>query len=243
MTREISINISYWRSVDGVHDLVGVDDFRHELDAHYVARVHGRRSDAAGGGLYEFAIEIITNLSLTDLLGGILAGAAYDLAKIGTKLFALRPFLLAYRKLKSLNPQELGICELNFMFNDAEVTVSAVTPIENQLDRIFQTLASKSEELKSDTGEFPYSILIPVFKNPDSKYCQFRSLLDVDETISDISAESYFEYWGLWYDQGTSMKVFDVKQGLSLDATYMTQQEYWRAWERDFARSHPSELD
>jgi hypothetical protein len=92
--------------------------------------------------------------------------------------------------------------------------------------------------MKGHTGESPYAIHIPIFENPNPRFSRFRALLDVDETIDEITTDSYFEYWGVRYNLEGQIRVFNVQRRLLIDATYMTQDEYWEAWEREWDKEH-----
>ncbi len=55
------------------------------------------------------------------------------------------------------------------MFNDAEVVVSKMcdNSIYESLGAIFQVLARDFDCLRSGNGEYPYTIQIPVFEDPE----------------------------------------------------------------------------
>jgi hypothetical protein len=101
MESKSAVRISYWAIQEGVKiiDPVGMIEFKEELSQSYVSSVHGRPGDL-GGGLYEFTIEFLTNISIQDVAKFIAGGVAFDLLKLGTKAFVLRPFIAAYEKLK-----------------------------------------------------------------------------------------------------------------------------------------------
>src|SRR3990167_8792622 len=105
MNHDLAINIDYWAVQEGKSDLwqlAGIEEFQDDLSQEYVSRVHGRPGDL-GGGLYEFAIQIVANVSVQDVVKLIADGIAFDLLKSGAKSFVLRPFLAAYEKLKAQN--------------------------------------------------------------------------------------------------------------------------------------------
>lgn len=81
-------------------------------------------------------------------------------------------------------------------------------------------------------GEILLEIHVPVFEglSPD-RLCRFRCLLDVDETIADITTENYFKLWGLWYDYSRSFRVYDVTRELLIDEEFYTQPRYEAKWE------------
>jgi hypothetical protein len=237
----LAINIDYWavqEGQDGLLRLAGIGEFQDELNKNYVARVHGRPGDL-GGGLYEFAVQVITNISVRDVVTLIANGIAFDLLRAGAKSFVLRPFLAAYEKLKARNTtRRVDIHEIRFLFNDAEVIISRICgdSIYESLGAIFQALAQHFEHLKNRNGEYPYSIQIPVFEDPEGRLCRFRVLLDVDETIRKVTVSKYFEYWGVGYDFERTNRVFDLRRKVLIDSDYLTLNRYWQEWERDRRR-------
>src|SRR6266852_6158095 len=94
------VKIVYWL---GEGDLNAVDDFRQELSANYAAAsVEGAQS-GAGGGLYTLFVEIAATVTLPYVVRLLLEGVAFDLIKLGTKKFVLRPLLAAQKRLRSRN--------------------------------------------------------------------------------------------------------------------------------------------
>lgn len=242
MNHDLAINIDYWAVQEGKRDLwqlAGIAEFQNNLSQEYVSRVHGRPGDL-GGGLYEFAIQVIANISIQDVVKLIADGIAFDLLKSGTKSFVLRPFLAAYETLKARNAdREVDIDEIRFMFNDAEVIITKLyaNSIYDSLGAVFQTLTQNFAYLRNGAGEYPYTIQIPVFEDPEKKLCRFRVLLDVDETIEGVTSADYLGYWGIYYDFERTSRVFDVKRKLLIDSDFLTLDRYWQEWERDYNRN------
>jgi hypothetical protein len=236
----IAVRIDYWTLPDGSPTGVepeGIDEFRSDLQNVYVSLVRGQPG-ACGGGLYDLMVQVTSSISLRDVMNLILGGVAYDLIKSGTKSFVLKPLITAIDNLKSINkPRNIEVDELTFSFQDAEIIVKKIgkQPLSDDLERIFKTLAENFEYMKGHSGELPYAIHVPVFEEPNPRFSRFRAMLDVDETIEDITTDSYFKYWGVRYNLEGQIRVFNVKQRLLIDARYMTQKEYWEAWEEEWA--------
>lgn len=239
MKEPIALRIDYWTLPDGSPTGVepeGIDEFRLDLQDVYVSLVRGQ-SGAAGGGLYDLMVHVTSSISLRDVVSLILGGIAYDLIKSGANSFVLKPLITAIEKLKSRNKKrDIEVDELTFSFQDADIIVKKIgkQPLYDDLGRIFKVLAENFEYMKGQTGEPPYAIHIPVFEDPNPRFSRFRALLDVDETIQGITTDSYFQYWGVRYNLEGQIRVFDVQRRLLIDATYMTQKEYWEAWEREW---------
>lgn len=236
-----SVKISYWaypEKTNTIKEPIGIAEFRNELAQSYVSLVRGRPS-GFGGGFYQFAIEFVSTISVHDVLKLIADGIAFDLLKSGVKGFILKPLLLAYERLKNRNSNpDVDIHVVNFIFNDAEIIVTKIgtDSIYTSLGDIFKSLADNHEALKNRNGEFPYTIHIPVFEDPARKFSRYRMLLDIDETITNITTKAYTEYWGIRYDFECASRVFDVKRKLLIDEHFLTQDEYERESEKAHAR-------
>ena len=236
MTNNVALNIEYWACQEGDNALlepVGMPEFIEDLEQNYVARVHGRPADL-GGGFYEFAVQVIASISINDVVKLISDGVAFDLLKLGAKSFIFRPLLEAFRKLKSgAKDTAVDIHEIRFIFKDAEIIVSRIpgTTVYECLEGIFKTLVVNYSTLKANGNEPPYEIHVPVFEDPSGEVCRFRQLLDVDETIQDADQASYFKLWGVRYDFARAVRVYDLPRRILIDSTYLTVDEYWKAWD------------
>jgi hypothetical protein len=243
MDRATAVTIDYWAIQEDIRrltQLVGIDEFSKDMSENYISRVHGRPADL-GGGLYELAIQFITNISVHDVVKLIADGVAFDLLKSGTKSFVLRPFLAAYEKLKAKNTEHnVDINEIRFMFSDAEIVVTKIcrSSIFESLGDIFDVLTRDFENLRNGDGEYPYTIQIPVFEDPEKRLCRFRVLLDVDETISNVTKRGYLCYWGVEYDFERTRRVFDLKNKLLIDSDFYSIDRYWQEWESDRKRNN-----
>lgn len=236
-----AIKITYWaeqkQGTSSIYDLEGIADFRRELDENYISVVQGRPGPL--GGLYELAIEFISNLTFAEIAIFLLEGAAYDVIKSGSKAFVLRPFLTAYQKLKEHNSSsKLDIEEFRFVFQDTVIVIYKIadSSVFESLERILTFVAKHSEEFTLETGERPLEIHVPVFEDPaKDRPCRFRVKLDVDEDISGISKADYFRLWGLRYDYAGD-RVFDVEKGLLIDNEFFDLNRYWGVMEERWAR-------
>lgn len=230
-----AIRVSYWAEQEGLKIIepVGIDAFRDELAQSYVSLVRGRPGDL-GGGLYELAIEFISNISIKDAVAFIGSGVGFDLLKAGTKSFLWKPLLSACETLRKKNTAlDIDIHELKFIFNDAEVIVGKICSgsIYDSLGEIFQALADNYEHLKNRDGEYPFTIQIPVLEDPDGTLCRFRVLLDVDEIIENVTRANYLNYWGIDYELERASRVFDLKKKLLIDEEFLTLERYWQKWD------------
>ena len=70
----LAIKIEYWTLPDGSPSGMepeGIDEFRNELQEHYVSLVRGH-SGACGGGLYDLIVHITSSITLRDVASAIL---------------------------------------------------------------------------------------------------------------------------------------------------------------------------
>lgn len=236
-----AIKITYWaeqkQGTSSIYDFEGIADFRRELDENYISVVQGRPGPL--GGLYELAIEFISNLTFVEIALFLLEGAAYDIIKSGSKAFVLRPLLTAYQKLKEQNSSSnLDIEEFRLVFQDTVIVIYKIadSSVFECLERILTVVAKHSEVFTLGTGERPLEIHVPVFEDPaKDRPCRYRVKLDVDENISGISKADYFRLWGLRYDYAGD-RVFDVEKGLLIDNEFFALNQYWEVMEERWAR-------
>ena len=233
METDTSIAVRYWISTDqpkGFPDLDGIGEFRESLAADYISVVKGR--PAGAGGLVRLLVEIISIFSLSHVVQLLLDGIAYDLIKEGTHSFVLRPFIGAYKKLKNRNRERyLDIGDLRIEFQDCQVVIHGISSctMDEQLERILLALAQNYQNLALQSGEFPFAIHIPVFEDPDAERpCKFRVVGDMGETISSSGPDDYLGHWGLVYDRGSTVRVYDVAHRLLIDERFNTLEEHWR---------------
>ena len=232
MENGIAVKIEYW-IYPSDRDFKGADEFRKTLSENYVSSIHARPGSA--GGNFQLAIEFISNITLVDVVRFLLSGIAYDMIKAGAQAFVLRPFLAAYQKLRDQNREVgIGIEQLRIVFQDTILTIDQIRNADliAELGKILAAIAAHSEQLNLKAGIRPYEIYVPVFKDPkENPPCQFRAILDVDETIRNISSVSYYEFWGLDYGLAREYRVYDVKQKILIDEQFCRRDRYWKEME------------
>jgi hypothetical protein len=201
-------------------------------------------------------VEFVSSISLADVASFLASGIAFDLIKFGTKAFALRPFLAAYRRLRDRNRNmRVEIEQLRIVFQDTAVTIWNIydDAIYETLGNVMVTLATRYSAIILPSGEPSFEIHIPVFEDPAAdRLCRFRVPLDVDETVSHPTAEHYVTFSGAEYDYARARdhnrlyRVYDVQRDLLLDTDFYTRQRYWvkwqEKWRRDNERGGPSSV-
>lgn len=226
-----AIKISYYGEPEegfNISEFDGITEFKNDLDEGYYTFIH-QKTDGYGAGLYELAIEILSDLSLKQFIDFIGTGIAYDIFKSGTNNFVLRPFIKAYNKLKKKN-KNIDIQELKFSFKDTTIIIHKIyeNSIFDELENILLGLSINYPYLYLKSGEKPYEINIPVFKNPNKNNgIKYRCLLSIDETIRNIDKEDYFKYWGAYFQFKGWSHVFDYKKQKLTNDFYYTEELYW----------------
>jgi hypothetical protein len=219
---EIAINISYNAFFTNyeLEDFEGVEELKQELSKHYVSRIKGTPV-GRGGGVYEFVVDLIMNISLEGFTKFILEGLAFDFIKSGTKSLVLKPFMKAFEDFNSKNGGQVGIREFKFQFDDSEVVIRSINNqgVYSVAPLIFEKIAQVySYLLEPNSKKYPNRICIPVVHDrimAKTESTHFRELLNDDEEYlyQTLSTSQYFEFWGLNYEFNHSQPdiVFDVQ--------------------------------
>jgi len=124
------------------------------------------------------------------------------------------------------------------MFQDSILVIYKITDdsIFSQLESILGAIAKHYENLVLASGETPLEIHVPVLEDlAQDRLCRFRVLLDVDETIANVTTDDYFKLWGISYDFSRNFRIYDLTRELLIDEEFYTQQRYnvlWEEWYR-----------
>jgi hypothetical protein len=230
---ETAVKVDYWISSDqgrNFQDLDGIDEFRRELAADYVSVVKGR--PAGAGGFAHLYVEVISSITLSYLARLLAEGLAYDAIKRGVESLALRPFLVAYEKLRDRNKnrKSIDIGKIEIHFQDSillihEVSTDTIVP---NLGKLLLSLAENYSRLALRNGDSPVLIHIPVFEDPEEdRPRRFRVRGNIDETILTEGPGDYFKFWGLEFIVETDRRVYDVARQLLLDESFNTLEQHW----------------
>lgn len=188
------IQLAYWTDTDGV-DFEQFDEFAEGLDHQYFLTVIKKRSDAAGGGIYDFVIKIIENFSLLDLANSYVEDGVKVL--IG---YSLKSILEGIKKLFAKNAdKDPGIEKIILDFKDTKIIMYEIFPkgLESNFDRIMIELF-KLRRNHFHLFEEKTAIHIPIFNHKDSyNLCDLRVKLDVDEPIVRFEDQDYLNLWGI----------------------------------------------
>lgn len=243
---EIAINISYnafYTNYD-LEDFQGVVELKQVLSQHYVSRIKGTPV-GRGGGVYEFIVGFLMNISLKDFIKFILEGLAFDLIKSETKSLVLKPFMKAFEDFNAKNGGHVAIREFKFQFDESEVVIRSINDqgVYSIAPLVFEKLAQAySKLLEPNSNKYPNRICIPIVYDTimaKTDSIQYRELLTDEEEylFNKLSTNQYFEFWGINFEFNHAQPevVFDVKK------TTMTSNEFYSA--TNFERFVLSNLD
>jgi hypothetical protein len=230
----IAIQIEYnaFQNNFELEDFKDVNLFKEELSEDYIANIKGIPV-GRGGGAYELIVKLILDIDLQTFLGVIAGGLAYDLVKMGTKKYFLKPLLEAYKRFKERNDDSLIICELRFLFQDTVVIVKSLENLDlyPALPKVFDKLTEKYKYLVTLNNEKPAEISIPVIFDKDLKNKKYREPFTQEEDFDgNYKLEDYYKYWGTRYVFSYKQIVFDVMNEKYLDEEYYTEEEFWREY-------------
>jgi hypothetical protein len=217
---KIKVKLSYWTFPEG-DDFEGIEAFRANLSKEFETEIASQPTDTLGGGLYEFAIEIINKVDFADIAKDYIE----DGVKIGLAFFwkpIFKTIKELFKKNKHYNPD---IEVAKFIFKDVEIIIYPLYPnsIDEVIDEIIQTLAKQYSNIKAEATAVE-SIHIPIFNQVDSyEVCAYRVKLNVDENIPVFKKEDYFMLWGI---KGDVDYVYNVNSKSFLKTRFYTQSEY-----------------
>ncbi len=201
MTNEVAILIDY--KVSGGR-IEGIDNFYAALKSEYIIHIRTNPGPQAGG-LYDMVVQVILNMSFADFVEQVVIyGMLWDMVKLGSKRFFIRPFLTALKKLLARNPN-IDFYSVEFAFDDLVIRIvgigrgftSIVTTVVNEVSKHFASI----KELA------PYyldSIFIPITQGSDPEP-RFVLL-----PLNSADVSDYLRFWGLEFERGMRRDVYAV---------------------------------
>src|SRR5690606_21566959 len=148
-----------------------------DVDQNYLLTLSKKRTDACGGGLYDFIIKITEDISLLELAksyaeDGVKVVIGYSLKKIFDSTKVL------FEKNKELNP---SIEELIIDYKDCKVRIYNI--YKNGIEECFDEIMEQLCILRLSDKKFfkkIETIHLPIFNQKDwYKLCDYRVLLNV----------------------------------------------------------------
>ncbi|MGD1841188.1 MAG: hypothetical protein ACFB0B_09870 [Thermonemataceae bacterium] len=241
MSKSIDIKISYlgMGNQSFSEDYQDTDLFLDEIEKEYLIHIK-REMGYRGGGIYEFFIHILADVTLKDLitntfLYGVTGGLATDLVKKGMNL-SLKPFFDAYKTLKRKNKQQqhLDISSIKFECRDALVVLYGIfnESLPTMISEITEALIKHYDVISEYNDKQVKEIHLPIvrYQQSDSDIPQsmqssykFGYPSHLGQAIEKPTKEDYFNYWGLKYKFQHSKCIFDVKNERLFEEDWLDQ--------------------
>lgn len=223
------IDIEYWTYPEG-DDFNDINEFAKGIDQDYLLTLNKKRTDACGGGLYDFIIKITEDISLLELAksyaeDGVKVVIGYSLKKIFDSTKTL------FEKNKEFNP---SIAELIIDFKDCKVRIYNI--YENGIEECFDKIMEQLCILRLSDKKFfkkIKTIHLPIFNLKDCyKICDYRVLLTVDEPLTKLTKNDFFNYWGI--SKKKNNHVYDLKNKKVFKQKFYTQKTYNKLFDKAF---------
>ena len=142
-----------------------------------------------------------------------LGGLTWDLLKLGTRKFFLKPFFEALENLRKENEKTYGfrILKMKFQFDDIEIIMGGIEPPKlAAVSLVFNELVKRKNRIEKEIGTLIDTIETPISFNPsiDKKGYSAYNI----ETRTD-NLESYLSLWKIWYMGGhRRCTIYDLKK-------------------------------
>lgn len=217
MKNDIAIQIYYKGGGGG---LTGLDEITRQLKDDYVITIKPDNRPQSGG-LFDTLIHVIVNTSLPDFIFGAVAGGLmWDLVKIGTKKFILRPLFDAIAKLETTN-ENLDYSSLVIEYDDAIIYFHGIQRgFISSVGFVFNEINANYQELFNDKYGKIHGIHVPVVDYEKKGYFVRGDIM------YECDFEMYSSFWGFSYNSGYDKNVWDVKNKIFLDKEWTVQPKY-----------------
>lgn len=219
--RQKKIELEYLTYPDG-RDFDKMDEFVNSVDHNYFLSINKKRTDALGGGLYEFIVKITEDISLLELAksyveDGIKILIGFSLKAIFTNVKEL------FHKNEKLRP---AIQEITLDFKDCKIKIYEIyeNGIEESFDEIMEQLFIFRLE-KKELFKNIKMIHIPILHHRDSyDLCDYRVKLNVDETVDQFTKQDYLNFWGITTKEKGI--IYNVSDKRIINEKFYTQKAY-----------------
>jgi len=197
-------------------EIVGIDDFKKELEDNYHL-VQGRSRfipAASEGG--EVWLTVFINSPLIEFL---LANLAWDLFKYGAKKMFLRPLINSLNNLEKTNEKAAGLRVKKFklQFDDTYIYVGGINGnFISIIGTIFQKLFKIIGKFKDEVDLPLTSIELPLYYNESIDKPGY-SKYTIDTFHDSKDSEYYVRQWKLIYLNGRDCRVYDFEEDKFID--------------------------
>lgn len=192
------------------NSLIDNFEFKEELEKAYKTQTKPIYIPSATEG-GEMWFQIFLNVDFKSfVLGAIASGMAWDLIKVGTNNFFLKPLFIAIEKLlkQNENKSPIDFKRIEFEFDDVTIRIIGIKSQHfTKLRAIFSKIFEVVPKLENEEFGKLSDIVLPFVKN-DSEYRPFRI---IDET-EDLSQSEYLKYWLIEFNLGLDRYIYDIEK-------------------------------
>ena len=233
-TREFAVSIEYWTREE--NDFLGLEEFSTEINKSADLSIQRSISYDLGGGLFEFIVNVASDLSLHDLIKSYLE----DGIKFALGLLA-RDFIQASKRLFASNSDHRpDVAEVRIKLRDFQIVVYSTyeRSVEDALEETLEKLFSHLTKMRLIESLPIKSIHIPIFWHNENveattlggynsfEIPAYRTRLTIDETMRSFSKEQYFDLWGI-RTRDVDV-VYSVKTATPIFSKFYLEEEYWK---------------
>ena len=223
------IVIEYWTNPDG-DDFKAVNKFVKNINQDYLLTLNKKRTDACGGGLYDFIIRITEDISLLEL--------AKSYAEDGVKIiigYSLNKIFDSTKALFEENKEySSSIEELVIDYKDCKVRIYNI--YKNGIEECFEDILKHLCDFRLSDKKFfnkIKTIHLPIFNNNDLyEICDYRVKLNVDEPLVNLIKKDFFNYWGISKEK--NKYVYDLNNKKIFKQKFYTQKSYDKKFDKLF---------
>ena len=189
---------------------IKADEFKDELSKSYTVQTKPIYIPSATDG-GEMWFQIFINVDFIDFIkGAVVGGLAWDLIKVGSKKYFLKPLIGAIDKLIAYNKEisRIDFKRIEFEYNDVTIRILGIkTSHTSKLSTIFSTLYKVVPKLERKGLGKLSDIVLPMVKT-DS---EFRKYQLVDEFHDLPLLEDYIKYWLVEFNFGLDRYIYEVE--------------------------------
>lgn len=191
-----------------------MEEFKESLDKQYNYQVRPKWIAAAAEG-GELWITIFINSGLSQfILGAITGGMLWDIIKIGSKKYILRPLFDSLEKLSKDNSDYGGlrILKLRFQFDNCEILIGGLNRnFTSIVSSVFNEISKMKPKFEKDHEKEVIKIELPLFYNPGIDKRGYSPYI-LDCFSDDYNLKSFKQMWKLTFENEHPVLVYDFNK-------------------------------
>jgi hypothetical protein len=208
---KISVKLNYKASGLSWIDSSDLEILKKEIKENYISNI-SPNGGPQSGGVVDTIVEILIDISFVDFFKIIRDGLIYDTVTKGKHSFILKPLFSSFAKIES-NNESWDYIKVKFLFDGTEVVVYGMSNLfTSKLGTVLNALSKHYINLGT-----PYQILIPITKDSDDEGNDFYANYGGG---SDFDTEDYTKFWGILYELGYDLKIYDVENSTMLNESW-----------------------